>query len=153
MGIIISAIPGMGQRTLIEEHGKDVKFLDLTHFTKDNKNELLNELDAKTEENDIIFVSSDADIVDFLCDEGINFDFFYIPPTRKVEFLMSFARNRADFGLVRDFDNNFQQNYNRYESLVDEHIHKHRMDEKGTFIGDYDPIKLYIEQCTRKNQE
>ena len=151
MGIIVSCLPGLGRELVNDVYRNDVKILDKSE-EKEDFSSVIDELKEKIADYDIAFVDYNGRMLEALCDAGFDFDFFYIPKERKVEIITLLAKNRVDFNTVKDFDNNFHDNLQLYESLIDEHCHKHLLKEPHTTILDHRPMQIYLEECKKNNK-
>lgn len=136
MALLISAFPGCGKSTTYMLLKNKFKILDSdsAYFPKYNfPRNYINHIKSKTNEADIIFISSHADVRNALREENIPFNIIYPSVERKEEFLENY-KNR---GNGKHFVQHLKENFEKFINEIDNEEfdgEKIKLENNGDFI-------------------
>ena len=153
MGIIVSGFDGIGKTYATQLfRNKGVKVLDLvSEDFKSSENfpeNYISKIKENTPKYDIVFISSEEDVRWALNAEGIDFDFFYPSIERKKEFLENYVISKKNKETIKYLDNNFKEIINKIDEEELTHCYKHKLNEKGEYLGNNNELLEYIFQIT-----
>ena len=152
MGIIISSFPGCGKSYLMNTHGDKAKMLDA--FTPElvgdsgdggyDYNVWVDKIMNVVDEYDIVFVPVAEKMLETLNKREIDYDIFYPSKERRGEFLENQVKKHSPMNEIRELDNNFDKWIEEIDDDDSENCHKHKMNEKGLFIGNTQVIMEFM---------
>lgn len=156
MGIIISSFPGCGKTYLENTNRGKVKILVADSFAPNGDNIVKEYADFVMEhvgEYDIVFISSEEDILEEFNERNIDYDLFYPSKERRKEFLENYVRKRVKSTDIMKLDRDFDKNIDRFDAIEADNCYKHKMEEQGHFIGNDAAIMQYINNVELNNKK
>ena len=151
MGIIISSFIGCGREFLKNTHGNKIKIFDavedilLDEKNKESLEKYYNTVMDSVDGNDIVFIGSSENIRSIFNENKVDYDVFYPSNDRRGEFIENQVRKRANPNVIRDIDKNFNEMVKSIDDDESENCYKHKMANRGEFIGNSPIIMQYID--------
>jgi len=155
MGIIISSFIGCGREYLKNTYGDRVKIFDavaeipLTDIDGKTNGELIEGYTNKVldivDDNDIVFIGAEKSIREAFNEKNIDYDLFYPSKDRRGEFIENQVRKRTNPKIIQSLDKNFDKWVQAIDDDESENCYKHKLTNKGEYIGNTPIIMSYIE--------
>lgn len=155
MGIIISSFIGCGREYLKNTYGDKIKIFDaiteipLTDVDGKTNGELIegyvNEVMDAVDDNDIVFIDSSKQIRESFNNKNVDYDLFYPSKERRGEFIENQVRKRTNPKNIQVLDRNFEKWVEEIDNDESENCYKHKLINKGEFIGNTPIIMQYID--------
>lgn len=155
MGIIISSFTGCGREYLKNIYGDKIKIFDaieevpLTDVDGKTNVDLvegyINKVLEVVDDNDIVFVDSSKTVREALNERNIDYDLFYPSSDRRGEFIENQVRKRAVPKKIQMLDKHFDDWVKDIDDYESENCYKHKLINKGEFIGNTLAIIQYID--------
>lgn len=145
MGIIISSFKGCGKRTLLSDLDHGITGVDCG--TVDSDTDIDAYIDSAlsfSEKYDFVFISPSTKLRQRLNERAIDFDVFYPSKARKNELIEGLVRSREPHSSIAAFDKNYEKMVDSIDNDRLEHEKKHKLENKGEFIGNNELIIKYI---------
>jgi len=102
---------------------------------------------------DIVFIDSDEKTRDLLEERNIDYDLFYPSKERRGEFIENQVRKHANSKNIMELDRNFNKWIDNIEDDESENCHKHKMNERGHFIGNDTMIMQYVSMLVKQENK
>jgi hypothetical protein len=141
MGIIISGFKGCGRTYFTEVNNDKVKIFEKRGSLK---NDDIDEIMNIVNDHDIIFIDSDSKTRELLENRNIDYDVFYPSKERRGEFIENQVKKHSPMNEIRELDSNFDKWIEEIDDDDSENCHKHKMNEKGLFIGNTQVIMEFM---------
>lgn len=152
MGIIISSFTGCGRSYFKNVYGKQVKIYDAVEELSE-KNDLetyLNTVLNETTKHDIVFIDFSNDVRSIFEENNIDFDVFYPSSERRGEFIENQVRKRSNPKDIQNLDRYFDKMIEDIENDESPNCYKHKLENKGEFLGNTPLIMQYINNIKEK---
>ena len=152
MGIIISSFTGCGRSYFKNVYGKQVKIYDAVeelsekHDLETYFNTVMNEVDK----NDIVFIDFSSNVRSVFEENNIDFDVFYPSSERRGEFIENQVRKRSNPKDIQNLDRYFDKMIEDIENDESPNCYKHKLENKGEFLGNTPLIMQYINNIKEK---
>ena len=152
MGILISSFIGCGKTYLINSQGNKAKIFDAGKelINDEDYDSFVDKVMDIVDEYDIVFIPADEEVLDAFNEKNIDYDLFYPSKERRGEIIENCVRKRENHNTIMMLDRNFDKNIDRFDSIETENCYKHKMPEKGHFIGNDGAIMQYINNLSQK---
>lgn len=154
MGIIISSFIGCGREYFKNTYGKKAKIFDaveeipLTDIDGTTNQDLLEECYNKVmsvvDNYDIVFIPSSSDMRGIFNEHNTDYDIFYPSSERRGEFIENQVIKRTNPKIIRELDKNFEEWVDDIDNDESQNCYKHKLSNKGEFIGNSPIIMQYI---------
>ena len=155
MGIIISCFVGCGREYFKNTYGNKIKIFDaidevpLTDVDGKTNSDLIegyiNKVMDVVDDNDIVFIGSSKTVRNAFNERNIDYDIFYPSEERRGEFIENQVRKRTAPKVVQTLDSNFDKWVKEIDNDDSENCYKHKLVNKGEFIGNTPIIMQYID--------
>ena len=161
MGIIISSFIGCGREYLKNTYGDKVKIFDAIESiplvldengkaSDDVLESYYNEVMDSVDDNDIVFIGSSEDVRDYFNFKDVDYDLFYPSAERRGEFIENQVRKRTNPKVIQSLDRNFEKWVQAIDDGESENCYKHKLTNKGEYIGNTPIIMQYIENLNHE---
>ena len=152
MGIIISSFTGCGRSYFKNIYGKQVKIYDAVEELSEKKDleTYLNTVLNETSKHDIVFIDFSNDVRSVFEENNIDFDVFYPSSERRGEFIENQVRKRSNPKDIQNLDRYFDKMIEDIENDESPNCYKHKLENKGEFLGNTPLIMQYINNIKEK---
>lgn len=145
MGIILASFRGCGKTYLTNSQSDKVKVFDATEFDSEvSDNERVDDILNHTIDTDIVFVGVDDQTLDALDSRNVDYDVFYPSKERRGEFIENQVIKRSNPKIIQELDRYFDKWVDAIDEREAPNCFKHKMVNKGEFIGNSPIINTYI---------
>ena len=154
MGIIISCFVGCGREYFKNTYGDKIKIFDaidkvtLTDVDGKTNSDLIegyiNKVMDVVDDNDIVFIGSSKTVRNAFNERNIDYDVFYPSEERRGEFIENQVRKRISPKEIKNIDIHFAKWVKEIDEDDSENSYKHKLTNKGEFIGNSPVIMQYI---------
>jgi len=154
MGIIISSFNGCGREYFKNTYGKKVKIFDAVEETpltdvdgttnQDLLEECYNKVMSVVDNYDIVFIPSSKGVRAIFNEYNVDYDIFYPSSERRGEFIENQVIKRTNPKVIRELDKNFEEWVEDIDNDESQNCYKHKLSNKGEFIGNSPIIMQYI---------
>lgn len=154
MGIIISSFIGCGREYFKNTYGKKAKIFDAVEkipltdvdgtINQDLLEECYNKVMSVVDNYDIVFIPSFSDMRGIFNEHNTDYDIFYPSSERRGEFIENQVIKRTNPKVIRELDKNFEEWVDDIDNDESQNCYKHKLSNKGEFIGNSPIIMQYI---------
>lgn len=154
MGIIVSSFIGCGKTYLFNIIKDKAKLYDATLYEGREVNEhYVDYVLEQTDTHDIVFISSNKNIRELFNKRNVDYDVFYPSVERRQEFIENQVVKRSSPNIIRQLDQNFNTWVDEIDNDESPHCYKHKLAEKGHFLGNDGALMNYIHSLTQAQQK
>lgn len=145
MGIIISSFIGCGREYFKNTYGKKAKIFDaVEELSQTDLDTYFNTVMSEVDKYDIVFIGSNNVIRDKFNENNVDYDIFYPSSERRGEFIENQVIKRTNPKVIRELDKNFEEWVDDIDNDESQNCYKHKLSNKGEFIGNSPIIMQYI---------
>lgn len=152
MGIIISSFTGCGRSYFKNVYDKQAKIYDAVEELSE-KNDLetyFNTVMSEVDKNDVVFIDFSNNVRSVFEENNIDFDIFYPSSERRGEFIENQVRKRSNPKDIQNLDRYFDKMIEDIENDESPNCYKHKLENKGEFLGNTPLIMQYINNIKEK---
>jgi hypothetical protein len=152
MGIIISSFTGCGRSYFKNVYGKQTKIYDAVDelSEKHDLETYFNTVMSEVDKNDIVFIDFSSNVRSVFEENNIDFDVFYPSSERRGEFIENQVRKRSNPKDIQNLDRYFDKMIEDIENDESPNCYKHKLENKGEFLGNAPSIMQYINNTKEK---
>ena len=145
MGIIISSFIGCGREYFKNVYGKKAKIFDaVEELSKSDLETYFNTVISEVDKYDIVFIDSSGAVREKFNENNVDYDIFYPSKDRRGEFIENQVIKRNNPKQIQELDKNFNDWVDEIDNDESPNCYKHKLDNKGEFIGNIPIIMQYI---------
>ncbi len=154
MGIIVSSFIGCGREYFKNTYGDKIKIFDAIDevpitdadgkINADLLDGYINKVMSVVDDNNIVFIESSKEVREAFNERNVDYDVFYPSVDRRGEFIENQVRKRTAPKVIQTLDSNFDKWVKEIDNDDSENCYKHKLVNKGEFIGNTPIIMQYI---------
>lgn len=155
MGIIVSSFIGCGREYFKNTYGDKIKIFDAIDevpitdvdgkINADLLDGYINKVMSVVDDNNIVFIESSKEVREAFNERNVDYDVFYPSVDRRGEFIENQVRKRTAPKVIQTLDSNFDKWVKEIDNDDSENCYKHKLVNKGEFIGNTPIIMQYID--------